>query len=513
MNLENVTIEMRPRSEWEATDLGARMIRRDAKAIYAVWFTVTLPFLALALLLNFLTPYGALAMLLYWWFEPVADGAILRIISRRLFGEDADVTATLKAVPRLCWMNRIYLLSPYRLHFARSVAMPVTQLEGLKGPARRTRSKVLNLRIFNYGVGITAVYAHLVMALYLGVILIGYSFIPEIYRSTLGDSWLELFWMTSSTSATAIGLLSFYIAQSALQPWCVGAGFGLYINCRTQLEAWDVEVAFRRIVQRRAGVAAAIVLAMFILPQFLSPAMALAQEPDTEIAAEAADPDPGFVGFWSDDEVKPALKSVRSSEALQTTQRIEDWQRIRSDETKEKQDANSSGWIRNMLNAVFKLVSTALEFALWIIVAILLIMMFLTRDRWLPYLGLPGYGPPAERRIFLAGGELTADELPDDIVDAVLGAWRAGHKREALSLLYQGSVFAAVREHGVRLPRSATEGACVRAVSAQTDTERANFFRRVVSVWIGCAYGDQEPDDDAVLPLCDEWREHFGATQ
>lgn len=166
-----------------------------------------------------------------------------------------------------------------------------------------------------------------------------------------------------------------------------------------------------------------------------------------------------------------------------------------------------------MLDSVFKLVSTALEFALWIIVAILLIMMFLTRDRWLPYLGRLGYGLPAERRIFLAGGELTADELPDDIVDAVLGAWRAGHKREALSLLYQGSVFAAVTEHGVRLPRSATEGACVRAVSAQTDTERANFFRRVVSVWIGCAYGDQEPDDDAVLPLCDEWSVHFGATQ
>ena len=166
-----------------------------------------------------------------------------------------------------------------------------------------------------------------------------------------------------------------------------------------------------------------------------------------------------------------------------------------------------------MLDSIFKLVSKLLEFGLWIVVAILLIIVFLTRDRWLPYLGLPGYTPPAERRIFLAGGELTADQLPDDIVGAVLDAWRAGHKREALSLLYQGSVFAAVREHGVRLPRSATEGACVRAVSAQTDAERARFFRRVVSVWVRCAYGNQEPGDDAVIPLCDEWRQHFGAAQ
>jgi len=518
MNLENVTVEMRPRSEWEATDLGARMIRRDAKAIYAVWFTVTLPFLALALLLNFLTPYGAFAMLLYWWFEPVADGAILRIISRRLFGEDADVTATLKAVPRLAWMNRIYLLSPYRLHFARSVAMPVTQLEGLKGSARRTRSKVLNLKIFNYGVGITAVYQHLVMALYIGVILIGYLFIPENYKSTLGDSWLELFWMSSGSSAVAIGLLCFYIAQSALQPWYVGAGFGLYINCRTQLEAWDIEVAFRRMVQRRASNAAAaaaavVVLAMFMVPLLLSPATGFAQDAETEVSAELNDPDPGFAGFWTDEEVKPALKAVTSSEALQTTQRVEDWQRIRSDKTEEKDDAKSSGMARNMLDSFFRLVSSLLEFGLWIIVAILLIIVFLTRDRWLPYLGLPGHRPPAERRIFLAGGELTADQLPDDIVAAVLDAWHAGHKREALSLLYQGSVFAAVRKHGVRLPRSATEGACVQAVSTQTNAERAHFFRRVVSVWIRCAYGNQEPSDDAVLPLCDEWHQHFGATQ
>ncbi len=513
MNLENVTVEMRPRSEWEATDFGARMIRRDARAIYLVWFAVTLPFLALALLLIFFTPYGAWAMLFYWWFEPVADGAILRIISRRLFGEDADVAATLKAVPRLAWLNRIFLVTPYRLHFARSVAMPVTQLEGLKGSARRARSKVLNMKIFNYGIGITAAYEHLVLALYFGIMLIGYAFIPDAYRHTLGDTWLELFWMESSNVAAAIGLLTFYLAQTALQPWFVGAGFGLYINCRTQLEAWDIEVAFRRMVQRRAGATAAIaVLALLVLPPLLSPPVAIAQETDPDVAEETADPDPGFAGFWSDDVVVPALESVNASEALQTRQRVEDWQRIRTDDP-EEETSKDRAWSRNMLDAFFELFSRAIEFALWIGVAILLLIVFLMRDRWLPYLGLPGATAPSQKRIFLAGGELTAEQLPDDIVAAVRSAWRAGRKREALSILYRGSVFAAVREYGVRLPRSATEGACVSAVTAQTDTSRAEFFRRVVHLWVRCAYGNQDPADDAVLPLCDEWSRHFGASQ
>jgi hypothetical protein len=513
MNLENVTVEMRPRNEWEATDFGARMIRRDARAIYAVWFAVTLPFVALALLLNFLTSYGAFALLLYWWFEPVADGAILRIISRRLFGEDADIKATLREVPKLAWMNRIYLFTPYRLHFARSVAMPVTQLEGLNGAARKARSKVLNLKIFNYGVGITAAYEHLVMALYFGIMLIGYSFVPDIYRDTLGDSWLEFFYIDSSRGATAIGLLVFYIAQSALQPWYVGAGFGLYINCRTQLEAWDIEVAFRRLVQRRAGsVAAAVLLVLFVAPQLLWHTASLAQEPEPQSAAEERDPDPGFVGFWSDDEVQPALKNVISSDALSTTQKVEEWQRIQSNEPEEEEEESDSGLSRSMLDTFFGAISAILEFGLWILVALLALIAFLARDRWLPYLGLPGLAPPRERRIFLAGGELTADQLPDDIVGAVRDAWRNKHKREALSLLYRGSVFAAVREHGVRLPLSATEGACVRAVSAQTDSTRSQFFGRVVDLWIRCAYDHQDPDDDAVLPLCDEWHRHFGAT-
>jgi len=511
MNLENVTVEMRPRSEWEATDFGARMIRRDAAAIYKVWFAVTLPLLCIALAVVFWTPYASWALLLYWWFEPVADGAILRIISRRLFGEEADVRATLRAVPVIAWKNRLFWLTPYRLHFARSVAMPVTQLEGLSGAARRARSKVLNLKIFNYGVGITAAYEHLVLALYLGIILIGYSLIPAAYLDTLGSTWMELFWLDSSRAATAAGLLVFYIAQTALQPWFVGAGFGLYINCRTQLEAWDIEVAFRRIVQRRAGtVAAAIVLALFVAPAILSPGAARAQETDAAETEQVVENDPGFVGFWSDEKVRPAIESVMAGDALETMESVEEWQRIRKDEPEEDTREKDTSRLEAALESLFDLISMMVEFSLWIAVATLLLIVFLTRNRWLPYVGFETSSRPAARRIYLAGGELTADQLPDDIIAEVLKSWRAGRKREALSLLYRGSVFAAVTEHGVRLPRSATEGACIRAVAAQTGTARSGFFRRVVHVWMRCAYGNLEPADDAVLPLCAEWPQHFG---
>ena len=102
MNLENVTVEMRPRSEWEAADFGARMIRRDAKAIYLVWFAVTLPLLALALLAIIYTPYvGTRDCSCTGGWNPSTDGPILRIISRRLFGENANVLTSLRYTPKL----------------------------------------------------------------------------------------------------------------------------------------------------------------------------------------------------------------------------------------------------------------------------------------------------------------------------------------------------------------------------------------------------------------------------
>ena len=509
MNLENVTVEMRPRSEWEAADFGARMIRRDARSIYLVWFAVTLPLLALALLGIFYSPYPTLAMTLYWLLEPITDGPILRIISRRLFGERADVRATLRSVFRLAWINRIYLLTPLRFHLARSVAIPVTQLEGLTGPARRARSKVLNLKIFNYGMGVTAAYQHLVLALMLGVILIGYALIPAGYHDTVGESWLGLFWLDDSRSAVAASLLVFYVAQTALHPWFVGAGFGLYINCRTQLEAWDIEVAFRRIVQRRAGgLANAAIVLLLIAPFLMFPPPAMSQQADESDYA-----DPGFPGYWTDEQVQPAIESVMSSEAMQTTAETESWRRIASDDPEPQVESDDASWLADIIGDFVRVISYIVEFGLWIGVALLLLVIFMTRDRWLPYLSVPTMPRESKRRIFLAGGELTADELPDDISAEVERLWRAGEKRAALSLLYRGSVFTAVADHGVRLPRSATEAACVRAVADKLDATRTDFFRRIVNSWVRCAYANQAPGDDTVLPLCAEWPRHFGTVQ
>lgn len=516
MNLENVTVEMRPRSDWEAADFGVRLIRRDAAAVYCVWFAITLPLLVIALGITLFSPYPLLAPIVYWWCEPIADGPMLRIVSRRLFGEDSDVRATISAVPSLVWRNRIFLLTPYRFHPARSIAMPVTQLEGLSGSARRSRAKVLNRRILNHGIGVTVAYQHLFIALYFGVFLIGYALVPSAYQDTMGQDWVNLFWEIDGRAANVLNLLVTYGAQSALQPWFVGAGFGLYINCRTRLEAWDIEVAFRRMVQRRATsiVALALVAGLGTSAAF-SPGTVLAQESAQEDrfeVEEASVADPGISGYWSDEETKPALEAVLANEKLSTTEEIEEWRAIDSSQSEQKLDSEFLSWLSEAIIDLGRLLAYIVEFGFWLSLVIALFIAYATRKRWLPLFAFRSTPTVTRKKVVLASGELSAEDFSGDIPAEVARLWSEGSKRNALSLLYRASVFAAVTQHGVKLPPSATEGACISAVDQQIGATQSGFFRSVVSVWIQCAYGFQEPDDEQVLSLCDEWHLHYGST-
>jgi len=157
-----------------------------------------------------------------------------------------------------------------------------------------------------------------------------------------------------------------------------------------------------------------------------------------------------------------------------------------------------------------EIIAVLIEFSLWIGIGLLLLALYALRDRWLPYLQRGRVVQRTHRRVVLAGGEVTKESLPDDLPGEVRRLWSDGKRREAMSLLYRGSVFAAVRRHGVRLPTSATEGDCLRAVDQQGHQAQREHFRRLVAAWLRCAYGGSNPDDALVFSLCDEWPAVYG---
>ena len=121
VRLDTVTAEIRPRSDWEAADLGLAMARRDFWRCLSVWWlAVLLPTVVAG---YFLWDSPVLWLLLFWWWKPAGSRMVLYEISRRLFGERPSWGEALREIPR-CWWRRFF----YRFVWARfSPWLPVTQ--------------------------------------------------------------------------------------------------------------------------------------------------------------------------------------------------------------------------------------------------------------------------------------------------------------------------------------------------------------------------------------------------
>ena len=99
--------------------------------------------------------------------------------------------------------------------------------------------------------------------------------------------------------------------------------------------------------------------------------------------------------------------------------------------------------------------------------------------------------------------------------DAGLGeaAWRLwieGQPREALRVLYQGSLAGLATQCGLPIRPSMTEEECLRLVAAQlTDAALLDFLRRLTPIWQATAYAHRLPDAADAQRLCVEWPQHF----
>ena len=68
MRLTDASVAIRPRTAWEAIDLGVLLARRHAGLLMASWAAVTLPLFVL--LTALLWQYPTIAALLFWWLKP-----------------------------------------------------------------------------------------------------------------------------------------------------------------------------------------------------------------------------------------------------------------------------------------------------------------------------------------------------------------------------------------------------------------------------------------------------------
>ena len=461
----------------EAIDLGCAMARTWWRPILAAW----LPFYLGATLLLHLAFHGnpAAAIFALWWLKPLFDRAVLEVLSRAAFGEHPGVRDVLAAV----WKSPglIASLTYYRFDLARSFNLPIWHLERLRGRAASRRARALHGRSRRYAVWATIVFLHfeqlVIMVALWGAIDL---FTPEVYDNNFGlktfldgDKSLAQQWLYAAFYAAAVTLI---------EPFYVAAGFALYLNRRTQLEAWDVELALRRYARReRIAPAAAVVLIVAAL---------FAAQPETAYAASRESPQ----------------DTIREILAAPEFEQYKDIKRLQyvgpgwgSDERQAQRAPTRGGG----------LFAEIARLALWIGVGVLLAVALYYLRRLMPQWAASPRMKRAAPPSAIFGLEIAPESLPADVAAAALAAIEEGNVRGGLGLLYRGALSVLVHGNGLEVAAGDTEGDCVRRVAAQGDADRARFFGELVAAWQTAAYAGRLPETAGLRALCREWPAHF----
>jgi Domain of unknown function (DUF4129) len=481
VQLERLSVALRPRGGWESLDLGFQMARAWWRPVWGTWLAVYLP-LAAALFAAFHDRLWA-AVLALWWLKPLADRFVLYVVSRAVFGAPPTVRATLGAWRDVLSPGALAGLTLFRIDLARSFMLPVWLLEKQTGRDAHRRRKALGQRMRYYAVWLTILCAHFEAVVFLSLGVAGDLLLPA--GGDAGFEFRDLLRGGAGAAWTWFDFACYVVAVSAIEPLYVSAGFALYLNRRAILEGWDIELALRRLDERLRGAAAAALAAVVIG----SAALAIGLAPSPAVAADRS--------------AKQEVTEVLKAPEFQEYREVRTW-RYRGERKADKPAQPDFGFWSN-LGLFFAEIAEAVA---WIVAALAAVGLLLALRRWVPAWlerAPPAYRPPDA----LFGLALAPESLPDDVAAAAAALARGGRPREALSLLYRGALSVLVHRDHVPLAEGDTEGDCVRAARKTLPANAGDYFARLVQTWTAAAYAGRSPDAGGAEALCREWASHF----
>jgi len=489
MRTDEVAVALRQRSGLEALDLGCAMLRAWWRPLATSWCGLVLP--VAAVLIVALREHPFWALLLLWWLRPLFGRVPLQVLGRALFGRSTGFLETAAAMPGALRTGLASSLFAQRLSPARSYLLPVIQLEGLRGPARRERCARIARRDMGSALGLCVAAAHFHASILIGLVLLLALFVPDEAAFGVSDLFAPLF-DDHSTSALRMLLPALYLAgASVVEPLLVASGFALYLNRRVYLEGWDVDLAFRRLAAR-AGATRPRALAACLAALLLAQGAAHAQP------APRCRPD-------APESAGSCAAEVLESEDFGRLETLT-WWKLRDGlgDWSLDADAPELGW----LTGLAELLASLGEALLWVgvVAALLAVGVSLARRRPLrsPPPETPRAGPLA-----LFGLDLDPHSLPADPIAAAREKWRQGLHGEALSLLYRGALVALAQRAGLEIPESATELECLRLVERSQPAESAREFARLTDAWLHARYANAAPADAVFEARCAAFERAF----
>lgn len=511
MRLTEASIAIRPRNTWEALDLGFLTARRHSRLLILSWALVTLPvFLLLSLLL---WRHPSWAFLLFWWLKPAFDRLPLLILSRALFNQTPTLKEAIKAWPKTLRPQLFASLTWRRFSPFRSFLLPVQQLEQLSGSARARRVHILVQGDSSVAGWLTIIGVAFEMVLWLGLASLVYLLLPqatdlmELDLIQLLESVSDELWLSH--------LLNLFYALILIvwEPIYVACGFTLYLNRRTLLEAWDIELTFRRLRQRLAGTTLLLALALTGLLSLQPGNMSWAA---TQVPAQAETASDNGSRASASGPLSMSAASERIAQVLDNPpfsrkQTVTQWRWKKNTEEKadkaprEKPITPPTHW-GNSLSGL----SQGLQILLWAVLAGLIIYVLLRYRNQLGTIAEQARqrrtAPPRE----MFGLEVAPETLPLDVPGEAERLWQ-DNPRAALGLLYRALLSHLLHERHLPLKAAHTENEVLPRIDTLDHPELIAFSHLLTWHWQALAYGHQAPAPDLLQRLSSHWRTLFGS--
>jgi predicted lipid-binding transport protein (Tim44 family) len=369
------------------------------------------------------------------------------------------------------------------------------------------------------------------LVLVASVFLFAAAFVPGIFMHELGHAWIGL-WNHNPRLFVTLITAAAYGAMSVIEPFYIAAGFGLYLTRRTQLEAWDIDLAFRCLRRRWETIGCIALLCASLSALSVSGLIwpgqchaAVAKTP-ADISTSASIPASASTSASSvrveqifnqpatdeDKQFTAAARWAYGDPRLGGQGQHREWvlrhpSKVSPEPPKPASSALSSSPSAPtaLMKGLAWIAGIGMKLLLLggLLVALGVLVWFVMRQGW--QIRLPASKRRAQIPLAAMQHILVADALPDDLGAAARRLWQGGQQREALAMLYRGCVKQVAADLDAPMPAHATEADCLRQADLLTDDLHRQRAVNIVHAWQYAAYAGRFPDEGEVNTLLTGW--------
>lgn len=498
MNVHDLQIALRPRTGWEAVDLGFHLTRSYYQDLLKIGFIAFFPFCLLVICLLWKFPF--LSLFIIWWLKPIYDRFYLHYFSRRIFGSEITVKEVLKKAPYFLFKGSFPMLTWCRLSPWRSMTLPIRDLEQLKGRQLGKRADVVRRIGGGKAVNTTLTLRACEILIFLAFYSLIVSFIPQGNWAEV-DGYLERL-LSDDEAALLLGRVStivFACITLFIEPFYVGAGFSLYLNSRCNQEAWDIELRFKEYASRLSKsmlkVASILLVGLLLLYPAVTP---LSAEESPAEAVTPAQVQAEVDNVFAHEDFKIHKKKIKrwvpDEGSMTWLEDFFEWLFSRAGDG----DSPNIGVMEGLLKLLAIIVISALVLALAFVLA------KVVRERAMG-VALKDVSLKKERPETVLGMEISKESLPMDLIGEARAAWQAGDYKRALSFLYRGALSKVIIDYDAEILSSDTEYECLKASKKVLSPHLSAYFKTLTRHWITVAYSKERVSEADFNNLCETW--------